>query len=55
VSDDLFVNSGDSSVTRSLSGQLANATSFRADVNTDGAVNSGDAMIVRSASGHSVP
>ncbi|HEX8678879.1 MAG TPA: dockerin type I domain-containing protein, partial [Chthoniobacterales bacterium] len=48
------VNSGDSAVTRSRSGQLADVNNFRSDVNVDGAVNSGDAMVVRSNSGTTV-
>jgi hypothetical protein len=48
------VNSGDTTVTRSRSGQVANPTSFRSDVNTDGAVNSGDASVVRSRSGTTI-
>ncbi len=50
----MYVN-GDSTVTRSRSGQLTNGTNFRADVNADGTINSGDATVVRSASGHFVP
>ena len=48
---DRSVNSGDSTETRSRSGQLAGANNFRSDVNTDGTINSGDAFIVRQNSG----
>ncbi|HEX8680559.1 MAG TPA: dockerin type I domain-containing protein, partial [Chthoniobacterales bacterium] len=54
VTHDQSVNSGDSQVTRSRSGQLANGANFRSDVNTDGAINSGDAIIVRSRSGNAI-
>jgi hypothetical protein len=45
------VNSGDAQETRNRSGQLADSTNFRSDVNTDGTVNSGDAFLVRARSG----
>ncbi|HEX8679062.1 MAG TPA: LamG-like jellyroll fold domain-containing protein, partial [Chthoniobacterales bacterium] len=51
VNGDSSVNSGDSIVTRSRSGQTTDATNFRSDVNLDGSINSGDAAVVRSASG----
>jgi hypothetical protein len=51
VNGDSAVNSGDSIVTRSRSGQTTDATNFRSDVNLDGSINSGDAAVVRSASG----
>lgn len=45
------VNSGDALQTRNRSGQSADTTNFRSDVNLDGNVNSGDASIVRAQSG----
>jgi hypothetical protein len=48
------VNSGDATQTRSRSGQLIDAATFRSDVNLDGVVNSGDAFIVRSRSGTTI-
>jgi hypothetical protein len=49
------VNSGDAAQTRNRSGQAADATNFRSDVNADGFVNSGDSFIVRSRSGTALP
>ena len=51
---DSFVNTGDAVQTRSRSGQAANLTNFRSDVNIGGAINSGDTIIVRAASGTSL-
>jgi hypothetical protein len=45
------VNSGDATQTRANSGQAADATNFRTDVNVDGTVNSGDTTIARRNSG----
>ena len=44
---DRFVNAGDTTRTRSRSGQATDATNFRSDVNADGSVNSGDTTVVR--------
>jgi hypothetical protein len=55
VNGDGSVNSGDATLTRSASGQIATGTNFRADVNRDGTINSGDATIVRGRSGQSLP
>ena len=52
---DGFVNTGDTTLTRSRSGQTATATNFRSDVNSDGTVNSGDQIVVRALSGTSLP
>ena len=49
------VNAGDTTQTRSRSGQTTNATNFRSDVTTDGVVNSGDTTAVRAKSGTSLP
>ena len=46
---DRFVNAGDTTQTRSRSGQTATATNFRSDVNHDGTINSGDTVAVRDA------
>ena len=54
VNTDGTVNSGDSQVTRSRSGQVADNTNFSTDVNVDGAINSGDASVVRSKSGTTI-
>ena len=51
VNGDRTVNSGDAIITRSRSGQSADATDFRADVNLDGFINSGDTASVRAQSG----
>jgi hypothetical protein len=48
---DRAVNTGDTQITRSRSGQLAGSANFRSDVNSDGTINSGDAMVVRTQSG----
>ena len=52
---DTFVNAGDALQTRNRSGQGANASNFRSDVNVDGVINSGDTLIVRARSGTSLP
>ncbi|MGI8821296.1 MAG: hypothetical protein ACR2ID_10595 [Chthoniobacterales bacterium] len=52
---DRFVNSGDTTQTRGRSGQQANNTNFRSDVNLDGTINGGDAVVVRSSSGTTIP
>jgi hypothetical protein len=49
------VNAGDTTQTRSRSGQTTDATNFRSDVNTDGTINSGDQIAVRSRSGTALP
>ena len=50
-----LVNAGDSTQTRSRSGQTTSATNFRSDVTGDGSINSGDQISVRSRSGTSLP
>ena len=52
---DRFVNAGDTTQTRSRSGQTTTATNFRSDVNTDGTINSGDQTVVRARSGNFLP
>ena len=52
---DATVNSGDTSLTRSLSGETATQENAPADVNADGFINSGDTTIVRAKSGSSLP
>ena len=52
---DGFVNSGDTTQTRSRSGQVAGATNFRSDVNVDGTINSADTIAVRARSGTALP
>jgi hypothetical protein len=52
---DRFVNAGDTTQTRSRSGQTTTATNFRSDVNTDSVINSGDQIAVRSRSGTFLP
>jgi hypothetical protein len=52
VNGDRSVNSGDSQITRTRSGQLVDETNFRSDVNVDGILNSGDSTVVRSNSGN---
>ena len=52
---DRFVNAGDTTQTRSRSGQTTTATNFRSDVNVDGFINTGDTTIVRGRSGNSLP
>ena len=54
VNGDRAVNSGDTTVTRNNSGQVANVDNFRSDVNTDGTINSADATIVRNQSGQAI-
>ena len=48
-------NSGDATVVRNDSGQLANAGNFRSDLNADGVINSADTTIARNHSGDQVP
>ncbi|MFL6543095.1 MAG: S8 family serine peptidase, partial [Chthoniobacterales bacterium] len=55
VNGDSAVNAADATVTRNLSGQLADPTNFRADYNLDGSVNAADATIARARSGNFVP
>ena len=52
---DGMVNAGDTTQTRSHSGQTTDATNFRSDVNSDGTINSGDQTTVRSRSGTFLP
>ena len=52
---DGVVNAGDTTQTRSRSGQSTDSTNFRSDVNSDGTINSGDTSIVRGQSGTSLP
>jgi autotransporter-associated beta strand protein len=52
---DGVVNAGDTTQTRSRSGQTTDATNFRSDVNSDGTINSGDQIAVRSRSGMFLP
>ena len=52
---DGVVNAGDTTQTRSRSGQTTDATNFRSDVNSDGTINSGDEIAVRSRSGMFLP
>ena len=52
---DGVVNAADATITRNGSGQLTNATNFRADFNLDGVINSADATLVRSLSGNFIP
>ncbi len=41
--------------TRGRSGQTPDGTTFRSDVNADGAINGDDALLVRARSGNSLP
>ncbi len=52
---DAFVNSGDSTITRTRSGQNTDGTNFRSDYNVDGVINSGDSTIARARSGQFIP
>ena len=52
---DRVVNAGDSTQTKSRSGQPTSATDFRSDVNEDGIISAGDSAIVKSHSGNSIP
>jgi hypothetical protein len=54
VNGDGAVNSADATIARNNSGQIAGASTFRADCNADGTINSADATVVRARSGHSV-
>lgn len=54
-SGDGFVNSGDATITRNVSGHDLDATNFPSDFNLDGFINSADATIVRARSGQFVP
>ncbi len=49
------VNAADALQTRGRTGQAADTTNFRSDVNLDGLVNSGDTVIVRAHAGDAVP
>jgi hypothetical protein len=49
------LNSGDAIQTRGRSGQPADATNFRSDINADGSINSGDTLLVRANAGAFVP
>ena len=49
---DRVVNSADATMTRTQSGQPADAINFRSDFNLDGAINSADATMARSQSGN---
>ncbi|MDQ6623917.1 MAG: TIGR02597 family protein [Verrucomicrobiota bacterium] len=51
TNQDGTVNSGDSQVTRSRSGQVTQGANFKSDLNSDGFVDSGDAFIARRYSG----
>src|SRR5205807_6695124 len=51
VNGNALVNSTDTSITRSQSGQQLTGSNFRADVNANGLINSTDAVIVQSKSG----
>ena len=55
VNGDGTVNTGDTMITRNLSGATATQQNAPADVNTDGVINSGDTIIVRNAAGTSLP
>jgi hypothetical protein len=50
-----LVNSTDTSVTRSQSGQSVTITNFRMDINANGLINSTDASIVQAQSGTGLP
>jgi hypothetical protein len=52
---DASVNTGDTTQTRSRSGQPANSLNFRSDVNVDGIINIGDVIVTRSRSGTNLP
>ena len=52
---DGVVNSGDSTQTKTRSGQPTDGTNFRSDVNEDGTINGGDSFLVKSRSGTSLP
>jgi hypothetical protein len=51
VNGDRAVNAGDATIVRNRSGQITDASNFRADVKPDGSINSGDATVVRNRSG----
>jgi len=53
--NDRIVNSGDAIQTRGRSGQSADGTNFRSDVNPDGAIGAGDTIIVRGQTGNFIP
>ena len=50
-----LVQGGDISVLRARSGQLANATNFRADLDANGVIGGGDISTVRARSGNALP
>jgi hypothetical protein len=49
------VNASDISLTKSKSGQAADASNFRADVNVNGSINASDVSLVKSVSGTALP
>jgi hypothetical protein len=55
TNDSRTVNAGDALQTRGRSGQTADGTNFRSDVNSDGVIQSGDVIIVRGQAGNSLP
>jgi hypothetical protein len=52
---DTFVDSGDTSQTKSQSGNPLIASNFREDVNVDGFIDAGDVSLVKSKSGTALP
>jgi hypothetical protein len=55
VTQDTFVNAGDTIVVRNNAGVTLDSTNFQNDVNVDGQVDVGDTTIVRNNSGHFLP
>jgi Carboxypeptidase regulatory-like domain len=55
VTEDSFVNAGDTIVVRNNAGVTLDNTNFQNDVNADGQVDVGDTTIVRNNSGHFLP
>ena len=55
VTQDGFVNVGDTIVVRNASGNTIDNTNFIDDVNVDGSINVGDTVIVRNNSGDYLP
>jgi hypothetical protein len=55
VTQDTFVNAGDTIVVRNNAGVTLDSTNFQNDVNFDGQVDVGDTTIVRNNSGHFLP
>jgi len=49
------VDVGDTTQTKSRSGQLTDATNFCSDVNLDGRINVGDTNLVKARSGTAIP